>query len=214
MRRAARASVTVGAPATAVPLSSRPAEAHKCQRRGSTDVSPVPRRLALPLVVLASPPLFLLYREVRICGTPVGCRSLALAGYALVLLAALLAAATVARRVAAGRAPGWLAPRPDDRTLGVLAAIVGALAAFLVAAAAGVVPGWLGDALAPVGVLLGFPLVVVQAVLVGVGNAVGIPPRAVQLLAVVVGVGLSGAWWYLLAGSAARWLSRVVGPRE
>lgn len=173
-----------------------------------------PRRFSLPLCVLAPPSLFLLYREVTTCGTPAGCNRVALAGYAASALVAPAGALLVARAVAAGRAPSWLAPRPDDATLAILGAIVGGFAVFLVAATLDSVPAWLAVPLAPAGVLLGLPLVIVNALLVGTGNSLGELPMTVQLFAVTVGVALSGAWWYLLAASVAQWAANVNEPRD
>lgn len=172
------------------------------------------RRLAIPLVVLGPPPLFLLSRELWTCLALAACRPVALAvdvGFALLALAG---AVLVARAVGAHRAPAWLAPRPDDRTLAALAVIVGGLAVYLAAAALGVVPWWIDDLLAPVGVLLVLPLAVVHAVLVGSARSLGRLPPAVEPAAVAVGIALSGAWWYVLAKSAAHGLSRVDQPRD
>lgn len=172
-----------------------------------------PRRLALPLCALATPPLYLLYREATLCGTPAGCSRVALAGYVGLSLLAPVGAWLVARAVAAGRGPEWLAPRPDDPTLAVLAAIVVALVTYLLTAAVGVVPGWLDAVLAPVGGLLGLPFALVHAMSVGFGDTLGEPSMAVQRLVAAVGAALSGAWWYLLADTAARGVVRITGRR-
>jgi hypothetical protein len=162
------------------------------------------RRGALPLAVFTCPPLFLSYREATTCGSAAGCSAGAMAGYALLALLGLPAAVLLARRVADGRAPWWFAPRPDDGTLAVLVAIVVAVDGYLLLAATGVVPTVLDRVAAPLGILVGLPLVVVQVVLFAVGNALGEPPMALQFVAVAVGVALSAVWWYVLAAGMAR----------
>lgn len=173
-----------------------------------------PRRLTLPLCTLASPPLFLLYRETTVCGTPAGCRTVALAGYAVLALLVPVGAWLVASAVATGRGPGWVAPRPDDHTLAALGGIVAGLVAYLLAATVGVVPGWLDVLLAPVASLLGLPLVIVSSMLIGFGRTLGEPTTTVQRLVVLAGIALTGAWWYLLAATAARGMSRVNEQRD
>jgi hypothetical protein len=177
-------------------------------------VSPALRRIILPVLVLASPPVFLLYREAATCGTPTGCSPVGLAGTLLLALLAPGGAWLVVRGVVDGRVPAWLAPRSDDWTLTVLGIVLVGTAGYLVAGAAGAIPAWLDDLLGPLGLLLGLPLAVVHTVMIGVGRALGQPPMGVRLLVAAVGVGLTGGWWYLLSSTVARGLSRANEPRD
>lgn len=172
------------------------------------------RRLALPVVVLSCPPLFLLYRELARCGSAAGCSGLAAGGYAAAALAALPVAVLVTRGAAAGRTPAWIAPRPADATLLAFAGVVVAVDGYLMLALAERVPPAAEALAAPLGVVLGLPLVGVQLLVVGVGNTFSEPPTAVSLFAVAVGVGLSAAWWYVLAAAAGRAVERVSAARE
>jgi hypothetical protein len=175
--------------------------------------SAVRRRTAAPLVVLSCPPLFLLYREAGACGSALGCSTAAMAGYALVALAALPAAGALARAVVTGVLPGWVAPHADDPTLATLAGLVVAVDAYLLASLAGVVPAAADAVLAPAGLVLALPLAAVQVATVAAGNALVEPPAAVALGAVAVGVALSAAWWYALAAAAGRAASAVADHR-
>jgi hypothetical protein len=171
------------------------------------------RRLAAPLVVLTCPPMFLAYREMTACGTPAGCSTVAFVGYALAALAGVPVALAAVRAAETGRLPAWVAPRPDDATLVGLAGVVGAVDAYLLLSLVGAVPPAAEVLTAPAGVLLGLPLVVVQAVVVAAGNTLGEPPMALQLLAVAAGVALSAAWWYVLAAGVGRLVDAAgVGP--
>lgn len=143
------------------------------------------------------------------CGSGAGCSFFALTGYALVATAAVPVAQLVGYAGVTGRAPSWLVPLPDDATLAVLGAIVTGTAAFLGATTLGAVPRWLANLLVPVGTLLGVPLVVVNGMLVGFERTLGAPSTGIRLAVVVVGLALTGAWWYLLAGMIARRLGRV-----
>lgn len=164
--------------------------------------------------MLVPPPLFLLYRELSSCLPPAGCGVVALAASAGLALLPPAVAMLVTRAVVIDRAPAWLAPRPDDRTLAVLVAIVGGFTGYLAAAALGVVPGWFDRLLAPVVVLLALPVVVVHAALIGATRSLGPAPVAVEFVAVATGIALSGAWWYVLAKTAAHGLADVDGPRD
>lgn len=175
---------------------------------------PVPdRRLAAPLVVATCPPMFLAYREMAACDTAAGCSALALAGFGLAALAGVPLAVAVARAVDSGTAPWWLAPRPDDATLGVLVGVVLAVDAYLLLSLAGAVPPAMAALAAPLGLVVGLPLVVVQVLVVVAGNVVGEPAMAVQLLSVAAGVALSAAWWYVLAAGVGRLVGVVARQR-
>lgn len=177
--------------------------------------SPGPgRRAALPLVVLVPPPLFLLVRELSLCPTPLGCSVVRIGTYGAVALLATAGAVVLAGAAGTRWVPAWMVPRPDDGTLAVLGAIVGSLAAAVLASALGITPVALADLLAPVGLLLTVPLVVVHATLVGSVRSLGRLPETVRLAAVAVGMALSGAWWYVLAKTVARWLADVNEPRD
>ncbi|WP_135852685.1 hypothetical protein [Halorussus salinus] len=171
-----------------------------------------PRRsLVLPLLVLAVPTLYFVYRDAAI-GCPPGRTCLELAhlgavagGLAVEYLVASVALAIVDADALADRsALARVAFRPTDRTLAVLALLVAAVVAYVVGSAATTLPGWLDAALAPVGLVVGLPFAVAAVGTTLVGSALGYEPSlAVQSAVVAVGLGATGAWLFLLATGTA-----------
>lgn len=184
-----------------------------------------PRRsLVLPLLVLAVPTLYFVYRDAAIgCPPSQTCLELAhlgsaAAGLTVAYLVASVALASADPDALADRsALARIALRPTDRTLAVLAILVAGLATYLVGSAAATIPGWLDAALTPVGLLVGLPLLVVTAVLFALGNAVGEPSLAVQSAVVAVGLAATGAWLFVLATGTAgffgSWLPSKIRSR-
>ncbi|UPV74470.1 hypothetical protein M0R89_00010 [Halorussus limi] len=177
-----------------------------------------PRRgLALPLLVLAVPTLYLVYRDARI-GCPPGrtCLELAHLGYAAAGLAAGYLVASGALAVAdesalvERSALARLALRPGDSTLAVLGVYFGGLVTYLLASAATTIPGWLDLALTPVGLVVGLPVVIAYAAMTMVGNALGREPSlAFQLGVVLAGLAVTGAWLFVLATGTASLLGSL-----
>ncbi|UPW00505.1 hypothetical protein M0R88_00015 [Halorussus gelatinilyticus] len=182
------------------------------------------RSLVLPLLVVAVPALYFVYRDAAI-GCPPGRTCLELAHFGTAagalavtyLVAGVALAAADASALADRSALARVAFRPTDRTLAVLAVLVAGLAAYLLASAATTIPGWLDAALTPVGLLVGLPLLVVTVVLITLGNAVGEPSLAVQSAVVAAGLAATGAWLFVLATGTAgffgSWLPSKIRSR-
>ena len=165
----------------------------------------------MPLLVLAVPTLYFVYRDAAI-GCPPGQTCLELAhlgaaagGLTIGYLVASVALAVVDADALADRsALARVAFRPTDRTLAVLALLVGGLVAYLAGSAAATIPGWLDGALAPVGLLVGLPFAVAYVAMTLVGSALGYEPSlAVQSVVVAVGLAATGAWLFVLATGTA-----------
>lgn len=170
------------------------------------------RSLAFPFAVALFPLLWFVVRDAGIdasTGSVNPTRALALAAVAVVVsyLAAVAVVATLGIR--RGPVPAWATSllRPSNATLAVFGAISLALGGSVVVASLVALPQWVESAAALVGVVLGWPLVVVYAGTVAVGNAVGTRPSfAVEAVAVGVGVALSASWLFVLSG----WLAAVL----
>jgi hypothetical protein len=98
---------------------------------------------------------------------------------------------------------------PTDRTLRVLAVLLGAIGVYFVTALLTPIPPMIDDALTPFGVALGWPLFVAVLGLYAVGNAIGTVPLAVQGLVVAGTLSLIAVWVFTLA----TWLSGVAANR-
>ncbi|WP_135828965.1 hypothetical protein [Halorussus halobius] len=171
-----------------------------------------PRRsLALPLLAFAVPTLYFVYRDAT-GGCPSGrpCLGVAHAGYAVAALAGSYLLAVVVTSLAdvpalAARHPyARLALRPTDRTLTVLAVLVVAIASYVLATLVATIPPWLDRALAPLGLVVGLPLVVAYGGLTVVGSAVSVEPSlAVQTAVVAASLAATGVWLLGLATGIA-----------
>jgi hypothetical protein len=171
-----------------------------------------PRRsLALPLLAFAVPALYFVYRDAA-AGCPSGrsCLDAVHAGEALVALAGCYLLAVVV--VSLANVPSLvdshpyarLALRPTDRTLAVLAVLLAAVAAYLLATLVAPIPPWLDRALAPVGVVVGPPLVVGYGGMTVVGSALSVEPSlAVQTVVVAASLAATGIWLFALATGVA-----------
>lgn len=183
-----------------------------------------PRRsLVLPLLMALFPILYFAYREVgRSCRPGRSCPEIAIAGYALVGIAAsyLLACAALAlvdvRALAADHSVARLAFRPADATLSVLGVLVAGIAVYTTASLVAPIPPWLDGLLTPVGLVVGLPFVATAVTMTVVGSALSVEPSMPVQLAVVAGsLVATGAWVFLLATGVAGVLdrARVVGPK-
>ena len=162
------------------------------------------RRLGLPFAVAFAPMAWFVARDVS-AATPrpaVG---------PLLRFIALISASAVASYVLAVLIVGVVSfgecslPEPDDATLRIFSAVVAAGLGYLALATFRSNPGWLDLLVAPVGLVLGLPLVVLYGGFVAVANIVpalqyGIAPFVV----VGVGVACSVLWTYLLTSILAR----------
>lgn len=175
-----------------------------------------PRRsLALPFLVFAVPALYFVYRDATLdCPTSESCLDPTHAGYALAALAGsyLLAVGVLAlvdTPALADRHPyARLALRPTDATLGVLAALAVAVAAYMLATLVTTVPAWLDTVLTPVGLIVGLPFVVAYAAMTLVASALSTEPSLTTQSAVVaVSLAATGAWLFALATGAASLLA-------
>lgn len=169
------------------------------------------RGLVFPFVVLIAPQLWFLGREVGIATatTEQPLASISLQAAASVVVAVIVSTiATViavvgTRRIWGESPPSWAGVllRPTDGALAVFAAIAMAIGVYVLAGSLLPLPQWLTTATAPVGWVLGWPLVVLYGGLVVVGNAfAGEPPLAVEFVIVGVGVALTVTWLFFLSG--------------
>lgn len=176
------------------------------------------RELVLPFLMAGFPILYFGYRSHASasagCPSGNGCfgpghAGFALAGFAVsYLLAVALVALVGGRALAIEYASARLAFQPDDETLVVLVAVVGAVALYGFATLAVGVPAWLDRVLTPVGLVVGLPFVAIFAGTTLVGSAVGVEPSlAVQSAVVAVSLALTAAWVFLLATGIAGLLS-------
>lgn len=179
-----------------------------------------PRRtLAFPFVVVLFPLLWFVLREAGIgaVGRPVTDvlpRIAALAAVALTVsytLAVLVDAAAVPD---AESVPPWARPlfTPSNRALATFAAVSLALVAYIVAGSLVAFPGWFDALASAVGVVVGWPLLLVVFATFAVGNAVPAlqDAFAIQVALVGTGVALSATWLFLLSG----WITRLVVPGD
>jgi hypothetical protein len=185
-----------------------------------------PRRsLVLPLLVVAVPALYFVYREVAMeCAAGRSCLDATHAGYALATLAgaylvaggalALLDAGALAESSSYAR----LALRPTDRTLAVLAIFFAAIATYLLATLATTIPAWLDLLLAPFGLVVALPFALVHAGTVVVTDALfSEPPLWVQSAVVAASLALTAVWLFALATGVGSllgsWVPASVGSR-
>jgi hypothetical protein len=167
-----------------------------------------PRRsLVLPLLVVAVPALYFVYREVSMeCTAGRSCLDATHLGYALAAVAgaylvasgalALLDASALAESSSSAR----LALRPTDRTLAVLAVFLVAIATYLLATLLTAIPAWLDLLLTPFGLIAGLPLALGYAGMVITTNAVlSEPPLWVQSAVVAASLALTAVWLFALA---------------
>ncbi|MFC4448282.1 hypothetical protein [Halorussus aquaticus] len=171
-----------------------------------------PRRsLVLPLLAVAVPALYFVYRDAAMgCPSARPCLGAAHAGYALVGLAGAYLAAVVvlafadASALASHHPYARLAFRPTDRTLAVLGVFGAATATYLLATLVATVPGWLDLVLAPFGLVLALPFAVSYAGMVVVTDALlSEPPTRVQTVVVAVSLALTAVWVFALATGTA-----------
>ena len=171
-----------------------------------------PRRsLALPLLAFGVPALYFVYRDAA-AGCPSGrsCLDAAHAGYAVAalagsyLLAVVVVSLVTVPALVDSHPYARLALGPTDRTLAVLAVVVVALATYLLATLVAAIPPWFDRALAPLGVVVGLPLVVGYGGMTVVGSALSVEPSLAIQAAVVAGsLAATGAWLLVLSTGIA-----------
>lgn len=171
-----------------------------------------PRRdLTLPLLAFAVPATYFVYRNATIsCSSGRPCLDLTHTGYTLGVLAgsyllAVVVLAVVDLSRAVDRHPyAHLAFRPTDRTLAVLAVLVGAIATYLLATLVTTIPAWMDLVLAPFGLIVGLPFALTSATMTVVANAASNEPSIpVQMAVVAVSLSLTGVWLFVLATGTA-----------
>ena len=170
-----------------------------------------PRRsLALPLLAFAVPALYFVYRDASSCLGGGSCLDAAHAGDALIALAGSYLLAVVVVSLANvpalvdGHPYARLALRPTDRTLAVLAVLLAAVATYLLATLVAPIPAWFDRALAPVGLVVGLPLVVGYGGMTLLGSAASVEPSlGVQTAVVAASLVATGAWLFALATGVA-----------
>jgi len=176
------------------------------------------RSLVVPMLVVLAPLLWFGYRgatapstaTLSFDPTPAAVAAVVAGSLAVsYLLAAAVDAALGLRTVdPAGRPVVAALARPSDAALAVVAAVGVGVGAYLLGSALVGLPGWVDAVVAPVGVVIALPLLVADAGVLAVGNAVAVESFAAEAVAVAVGVSLSVVWVFLLAGGAVA----VVGP--
>lgn len=176
------------------------------------------RRLAFPFAAVLYPLLWFVARDADIAasvGSAHPTRTLGLAAvsvvasYVLAVLAAAVAATLDSRR---GSVPTWTRPlvRPSDATLAVFAGVSLALGYAVFSGVPLGHSGWLSPVARLLGAVVGWPLVVSYAAAVAASDALGVSSFAAEAAAVVLGVGLSVAWLFVLSG----WLVALLGGRS
>lgn len=168
--------------------------------------------MAFPFAAVLCPILWFVYRDAtgvaRFATSLPRVLALALGAVVGSYAAATVVATAVGPTTAAsaGRLQPLLAP--SNTALAVVAVVGASLGAFLVADALGVVPGWLTTVLAPLGVAVGWPVLVAVAATYAAGNALGTElPFLVQAGLVAVGIVCSVAWLFLCSS----WLAPLAG---
>ena len=179
-----------------------------------------PRRtLAFPFVVVLFPLLWFVMREAGIgaVGRPVTDvlpQVVALTAVALAVSYTLAVLADAAVIPDAEMVPSRARPlvSPSNRTIATFAAVSLALVAYIVASSVVAFPGWFDALASAVGVVVGWPLLLIVLATFAVGNAVPAlqDAFAIQVALVAVGVALSATWLFLLSG----WLARLVVPGD
>lgn len=166
------------------------------------------RRHALPFVVAFAPLVWFIARDVsattpQLAVVPV-LRFVGLASAAAVAsyLLAVLAVELDAPGPNSSRTSAL--PDPDGATLAVFGGLVAAGFGYVALSTFVAVPWWFDLLVAPVGVVVGLPLVALYGGFVAVANAVPALQRGLAPF-VVVGVGVAGSvlWTYLLASILA-----------
>ena len=165
------------------------------------------RALAFPFAAVLSVLLWFLNRDV---GIRLGRADLAVNWSRVALLAvlAVVGSYVVAALVVAGldgtgrRAPAWTSPlvSPSAATLIVFAAISASLGVYLVGGSVASVPNWVDLVATPVGVVVGWPVLVAVLASYAIGNALGSDlPLLVEAGIVTVGIVVAVAWVFLLS---------------
>lgn len=159
--------------------------------------------MAFPFAAVLFPLLWFVYRDATgvdrfATSSP---RILALVGAAVLVS---YAAAVVVGAVidSAAGAPSRTKPlfAPSNGALTVVAVVSTLLGLYLLGDATGVVPRWLTTVLTPVGIAVGWPMLVAILATYAVGNALGTElPLAVEGAVVAVGIVASVAWLFVLA---------------
>lgn len=183
------------------------------------------RTLAFPFTAVLYPLLWFMIRDTGISAVshPTTAellamlpRTLALTGGAVVV--SLLVAAGVVRLLnltsEADTLSGWkrLLFQPSNRALVTFTVISVALGAYIVAGSFVTLPQEVEMVVRPLGIILGWPLLVVYVGMVAVGNAfIGEPAFIVQAVVVGFGLALSTTWLFLLSGWLANVASAIPG---
>lgn len=164
------------------------------------------RSHVFPFAVTASALLWFVNRDAEISG--IAPRTVAL-GVASVAIGYLLAVLVVAAVNPDGTRSGIARTlfSPSNETLAVFAMVSLSLGGYAVTGFP-FLPGELDFAVRLVGLVLGWPIIVVSVASVVVGNAFGgRPPFAIEAVAVGFGVACTTAWVFLLSG----WVTDAVG---
>ena len=171
------------------------------------------RNLAFPFVLVSFPLLWFVMRDADISGvgrpvTDVLPRVAGLSVAALVVSYAVAVLLDAVLDLEAESVPGWARPlaRPSDGSLATFASVTLALGAYIVAGSAVTFPGWFETLASAVGVVLGWPLLLVVLGTVAVSNAFVPLPISVEIVLVALGVSISAAWLFLLSG----WLAGLL----
>ncbi|WP_135825811.1 hypothetical protein [Halorussus ruber] len=185
-----------------------------------------PRRgLVLPLLVVAVPALYFVYRAAAMeCAAGRPCLDATYLGDALAALAGayLVASGALAlfdaSALAESSSSARLALRPTDRTLAVLAVFLAAIATYLLATLVTAIPAWLDLLLAPFGLVVALPFALVYGGTVVVTNALfSEPPLWVQSAVVAASLALTAVWLFALATGVGSllgaWMPASVGSR-
>ncbi|QLG29289.1 hypothetical protein HUG10_17895 [Halorarum halophilum] len=179
-----------------------------------------PRRtLALPFVLVSFPLLWFVMREAGIgaAGRPVTDvlpRVVALATVALAVSGVVAILVDAALDIESESVPSWVRPlvSPSNGALATFTAVSLALAVYIVAGSLVALPGWFDALASAIGVVIGWPLLLVVLGTYAVGNAVPTlqDAFAIQVALVAAGVALSAAWMLLLSG----WLAGLIVPGD
>ncbi len=178
------------------------------------------RAMAFPFAAVLAVLLWFLNRDV---GMRLGRADLAVDWPQTVLFALLAVVGSYAVAVALvaalhgvdPSAPGWATPlaSPSDATLRTFAVVAALLGTYVVSGTFVAFPDWVDTVAAPVGLVLGWPLVPFVFAYSAIGNALGTElPFLVEAGFVAVGIVAAVAWLFLLSSWVGT-LAGVVGAR-
>lgn len=169
------------------------------------------RRMVFPFATVLSPCLWFIYRDATVTASGrsaanVFPQAIAFAAGAVILsyvIATAIAAIAATEEQPLPRWKRWLFA-PSNQVIGLFASVALAFDIYIVA---GTVPRWFDVVAVPVGVVVGWPLMLLVVGSIAVVNAFGQQFAVIEFVAVAVGVALSVAWLFLLFG----WLTDAVG---